>query len=222
MHLCSQLESRLHSLQQCDDSSHPQWRENRLGRALLGRAQWYHEEPICATVVPFKVRLLECPSGVLVAYYIICPFCAFCLYFFPCIVRPSLCMSSCFMPKATAKMSFKIIFQSYFSFRDIDLQSIPMLGFYLWMCFRERSMNSWNCFVHFCIYMHFQRSSPEALRNSVTLLSSKPLCFSWNCLFSSLPPFLLSSFLCSFLPSLLHCLLLSLPFNLLTNLLITF
>ena len=52
------------------------------------------------------------------------------VYIIPlCIVYPGLCVSSCFVPKVTAKMSFKIIFQFNFSFRDIILQSIPMQGF---------------------------------------------------------------------------------------------
>ena len=134
----------MHSSQQCDDSSHPQWRENRLGRALLGRAPWYHEKPICAShrsaIQGQTPRVSFRHSGGLL-YNL--PFLCFLSILFPlCIARPSLCMSSCFMPKATAKMSFKIIFQSYFSLRDIDLQSIPMLGFYLRMRFGERSMNS--------------------------------------------------------------------------------
>lgn len=42
--------------------------------------------------------------------YVICTFCAFCLYFPPCVVHPSLCISSCSVPKAMAKMCLKIIF----------------------------------------------------------------------------------------------------------------
>ena len=101
------------------------------------------------------------------------------VYIIPlCIVYPSLCVSSCFVPKATAKMSFKIIFQFYFSFRDIVLQSIPMQGFNgLW-----RSLTR-NCLHIFVFIRIFQGSSHEMLKNFITLLRSKPLYFSWNCLF---------------------------------------